>query len=124
MRNIDRLLSSPEEFAIYSYKWNENGTLDVFQDVDLSYLDLESFPFDFNIIAGNFLCHKNKLSSLIGSPKEVFGDFNCAANDLTSLQHGPLIVKGEYNCNENKFSNLQYMAKDVTTIRCSNNGMT
>jgi len=76
----------PEDFGITKYKFNPDGTLDVFQDVNLIGMNLIELPFNFGKIDGYFMCGGNKFKNLKGAPYEVSGDFYCENNNkLTSL---------------------------------------
>jgi len=76
----------PENYGIEKYKFRSDGTLDVFQNVDLENKNLEELPFKFGKIDGDFDCSWNKLTSLEGAPKIVNGNFFCQYNKLTSLE--------------------------------------
>lgn len=43
---LDYLLDTPQDFGIKNYKFNKDGTLDVFEDVNLSKLGLSELPFE------------------------------------------------------------------------------
>jgi hypothetical protein len=60
------------------YKINEDGTLDVFEDINLSGLGLEELPeyINFNKVYKNFYAKHNNWETLKGFPKEVLGDFS------------------------------------------------
>lgn len=46
-----------------------------------------------------FICNKNKLTTLEGSPKYIHGFFYCYENPLTSLKGAPEKVDIDFNCN-------------------------
>lgn len=124
MGKIDRLLLSPHEFGITHYQWNEDGSLDVFQDV---YLDLEGkldrqIPFTFNKVEGTFRCYG--VNSLVGSPRIVTKGFFCGSNDLTSLIGGPDLVGGTYDCSRNMLTSLEGSPRIVSRFNCSENKLT
>lgn len=58
---LNQLLYDPESFGITKYQWRADGKLDVFQDIDLSKQGLNSLPFNFGQVKGNFTAYKNKL---------------------------------------------------------------
>ena len=77
-------------------------------DVDLKKRGLTELP-DFSnvIIDGNFVCSKNKLTSLEGAPRNVGRNFNCEYNQLKSLRGVPSEVGGSFICSNNKLTSLE-----------------
>jgi len=82
------------------------GVYDVDGDV-LLLRDVESFPFKFGVVTGDFDCGNNDLISLNGAPKEVGGDFWCSGNNLVSLEGAPVEVGGCFWCDDNKLTSLE-----------------
>ena len=76
--------------------------VDVHQNVKLSYHNLTSMPFQFNVINGDFDCAHNELKSLQNAPLVVHGWFNCVLNELKSLSGAPKVVEGDFDCSSNK----------------------
>lgn len=81
---------------IKNYFINDDLSVDVINDVDLTYHSLketiDEIPIKFNIVEGYFICYCNNLSSLKGCPKIVKKDFHCDQNPyLKSLKHLPII---------------------------------
>ena len=99
--------------GIKNYTINEDLTVDVKGNVQLSRKGLTSIPVQFGTIAGDFKCPYNKITSLQGSPKEVKGDFYCAFNKLANLDGCPKEVKGNFFCNDNKLTSLEGSPKEV-----------
>jgi len=97
----------PEDFGITNYKFIPDGTLDVFQDVNLSRKNLTKLPFKFGKIDGYFLCYFNKLTSLKGAPEIVMGNFDCSYNKLKSIKYAPKVVNGNFNLTWNKLKSLE-----------------
>jgi hypothetical protein len=89
-----------------SYIINDDGSIDVEGDVDLSYAGLTKLPIYFNYVSGNFYCQWNELTSLEGCPKVVGGNFYCSVNQLTSLEYAPKKVVGSFYCSYNKLTSL------------------
>ena len=89
-------------FKIRNWSINSEGLVDVDGDVDLSYelynSGIKKIPFNFGKVTGNFICQRNDLKSLEGSPREVGGDFNCEMNILTNLKGAPQSVGGDFKC--------------------------
>lgn len=123
-----------EDFHIKNYIINADGTVDVDGDVYLSGYKIETIPFKFGKVSGNFSVSSNKLVSLFGSPISVGGTFDCSYNNIASLEHSPTTVNrhfvcshsnllslvgapqsvgGDFYCNENKFTSLQGAPKVV-----------
>ena len=75
---IKRWMSSIGLYENEDYKINEDGTLDVFEDINLSGLGLEELPeyINFNKVYKNFYAKHNNWKTLRGFPKEVSGDFS------------------------------------------------
>ena len=100
----ERLL---ELYDIVEYLINNDGSLNVFESVQLFAGNLFYLPFEFYYVKGNFDCSDNNLTSLKGAPKFVEGGFQCSANNLTSLKGGPIYVNTGYYCNDNNLTNLE-----------------
>jgi hypothetical protein len=96
-----------KKYNIINYTINEDGTIDVNGDVNLSYKGLTELPLEFRNVTGNFSCHSNLLTSLEGCPKSVGGDFYCYSNELTSLKGSPRSVGGGFHCYHNLLKNLK-----------------
>ena len=105
----------------YNHQIHEDGSVSIFGDVDLINKQLNTLPFRFREVTGNFYCHLNKLTSLNGSPQKVSGNFNCSYNQLSSLKGGPKIVGGNFNCSYNRLSSLKDAPQKVSQIFCSSN---
>lgn len=102
-----------KDLGIKNYKINEDLTVDVKGNVQISRKGLTSIPVQFGIISGDFNCDNNKLTSLEGSPKEVKGSFDCSVNELTSLQGGPKEVGSSFYCGYNNLTTLDGSPKEV-----------
>jgi hypothetical protein len=93
--------------GVENYVINEDNSVDVFSNVDISQRGLKKLPVKFNKIEGDFDCTCNSLNTLVNSPLEVSGFFDCSINKLYSLIRGPEIVKGGYYCSDNLLEDLQ-----------------
>ena len=71
-----------KQYGIENYTINDDGSIDVAGDVDLSFNDLTELPLRFNKVTGRFNCSFNQLTSLKGSPVWVGGSFSCEFNYL------------------------------------------
>lgn len=119
---------------------NRDGVVDVSGDAILSYLSLNSIPVKFGKVTGsfncaelgltnlvnapkevgNFYCHVNELTSLVGSPSIVHGHFNCQQNNLVTLEGGPNKIGGGFYCGKNPLTSLKGCPKEVVgTFNCS-----
>ena len=87
-------------YNIRNWSINSEGLVDVDGDVDLSFelynSGIKKIPLNFGKVTGNFICKRNDLESLDGSPHEVGGDFNCEMNMLTNLKGAPQSVGGDF----------------------------
>ena len=87
-----------KKYKIENYTVNDDGSIDVDGNVDLSWYKLTELPLRFNKVTGYFSCSSNNLTSLKGSPKWVGGYFSCSKNKLTSLEFSPDYVGGYFSC--------------------------
>ncbi len=81
-----------QEHVIKYYTINPDGSIDVDDDVTLSWKSLTELPIQFRRVSGSFNCGNNKLTTLKGAPKYVGGNFHCHNNNLTDLEHFPEYV--------------------------------
>ena len=99
-----------KKYKIKNYTIN-NGLVDVDGNVDLSDKKLSKLPVKFGNINGDFNCHYNQLTSLVGCPKEVGGDFNCSSNNIYRLDFVPNYTEGFY-IKDNPFFNVWKLIED------------
>ena len=93
-----------EKYEIENYTINDDGTIDVNGNVNLSSKGLTELPLVFNKVSGDFDCGVNKLTSLKGSPRWIGGGFYCDHNQLTSLEFSPDYVGGSFWCSNNQLT--------------------
>ena len=98
---------------IFSYNINDDHTIDVDDNIDISFESLSKIPLKFNNVSGDFLSYNNMLSTLEGSPKSVGGDFCCPYNRLVTLKGGPEYVGKYFDCSKNKLTNLEGSPKYI-----------
>jgi len=111
--------------GIENYKINEDLSVDVNEDVNISEKKLKTIPIKFGKVGGNFDCRYNNLTSLQGAPESVGGNFYCYNNNLTSLQGAPESVGGNFDCYNNNLTSLQGAPESVGGyFGCSNNNLT
>ena len=97
-----------QKYDIKNYTINEDGTVDVNGDVNLSFNKLTKIPLKFGRVTGRFNCSDNRFTSLEGCPNWVGGNFTCNYNKLTTLEGGPNIVCGsDYRCASNALINFK-----------------
>ena len=93
-----------KKYNIINYTINDDGTIDVNGNVNLSSKGLTELPLVFNKVSGDFDCGVNKLTSLKGSPRWIGGGFYCDHNQLTSLEFSPDYVGGSFWCSNNQLT--------------------
>ncbi len=111
-----------QKYGITNYTINEDGSIDVDDNVNLANKELDELPLKFRNVAGFFYCDHNKLVNLEGAPKSVGGSFDCSSNKLTSLEGGPQSVGGNFDCSINKLTTLEGSPKSINVVfSCSSN---
>jgi hypothetical protein len=135
-----------EKYYIRNYTINDDLSIDVDDDVVITYRGLEYLPLRFNHVSGyfdcsnnklksleggpqtvdgRFGCYNNKLKSLKGCPQTVGGNFSCAYNELKTLEGGPQTVDGNFMCYGNELVSLEGCPHTVNgDFMCSNNKLT
>ena len=96
-----------KKYGIKKYTINDDLSIDVNGDVNLSKKGLTKLPLKFRHVSGNFYCSSNKLTSLEGSPQTVEGSFYCDNNQLTTLEGSPQKVGGDFFCYDNKLKDVK-----------------
>lgn len=120
-RTIEEVEAICKWFGLKDYKVNNDLSVDVNGNVDISKRKLSRIPIKFNSVRGHFFCHFNNLKSLENSPEIVEGGFNCSENQLTSLKYGPKEVYS-FDCSRNLLKDLKFSPKKVKGIfDCSQN---
>jgi len=72
------------------------GTVKSFYCFNKKLTSLVGSPF---IVTGDYVCSRNDIKTLIGSPNEIRYDFDFSMNEeLTSLEGSPTKVGGDVNC--------------------------
>ena len=121
MMSIDEICKL---YDIRNYTINSDGYIDVNGHVYIKRLGLDKIPLNFNKVSGDFVCKRNKLTDLKGSPKEVGRDFNCQENKLISLEGSPKEVGRDFNCPENKLTSLADGPENIgNNLYCANNNI-
>lgn len=133
-----------KKYGIEKYTMNNDGSIDVDDDVNLTDLRLTKIPLKFGKVSGSFHCDDNyklyslkgcpyhvgggffctdtNLTSLEGCPDYVGGSFYCSYNGLVSLEGGPDRVGGSFYCNDNKLTSLEGFPTNLGgDFKCENN---
>jgi len=111
-----------KKHRINNYTINNDGSIDVNQNVNLHSENLTKIPLKFNKINGWFDCSYNNLTSLEGSPVEVNGYFYCNDNNLTSFKGSPKIIRDSFTCWNNNIKTFEYFPSYVKNrFYCFNN---
>ena len=95
-----------KKYRIYDYTINEDGSIDVDGDVELSDKKLHVLPLKFGKVTGNFYCSSNRLTSLENSPTYVGGSFMVGDNKLVDLEDCPTYIGGAFDCCHNQLTSL------------------
>jgi hypothetical protein len=111
--NVENIHKICKEYKIKNYTINDDGSIDVDGDVDISDRSLKEIPINFKNVSGDFDIDSNRLISLKGCPERIGGNFNCFDNELTSLEFGPKYVDGSYYCNENRLKSLNFLPNKI-----------
>jgi hypothetical protein len=123
-----KIIELCKKFNIRDYTINDDFSIDVDRDVNLSHWVVRNsgvdkfveIPLKFRRVNGNFNCSNNYLTSLRGCPEYVGGEFRCNDNLLTSLEFGPIKVDGDYYCYSNNLTSLEFLPNNKYT-NCSGN---
>ena len=107
------------KYGIENYTINEDGSIDVYGNVDLRSKGLIELPLNFNKVTGDFNCSSNKLTSLEFSPKEVGGSFYCSNNKLTNLYGISDNINGLFYCYETPLGSI-FNEVDMDFVRAFN----
>jgi len=99
-------------YRIENYTINDDGSIDVENDVNLSQLTFTELPLKFGRVTGNFYCYDcANLNSLEGAPTSVGGSFICYdCPKLTSLEGAPTSIGSAFYCSQcSKLTKLSHI---------------
>jgi len=113
LRNKSQVIDILTSLKIKNYKINDDFTVDVDGDCNISNKMITYIPVYFGTVTGNFDCSHNQIISLEGAPKNVGGNFQCSYNSLTNLTFAPTTVGGNFYCSKNKLQTLEDSPKEV-----------
>jgi hypothetical protein len=120
--SIKDIHSICKTYNITNYTINDDGSIDVNDNVDLSKKRLSKLPLKFRNVTGFFDCYNNQLTSLEGAPTTVGSNFYCDNNQLTSLEGAPTTVGGNFYCSNNQLTSLEGAPRTVGgSFDCNNN---
>lgn len=110
-----------DEHGVKSYRVNEDLSIDVIGNVNLSKKNFTNIPVKFNIVKGNFDCSHNMLTEILFAPVKV-NYFDCSQNKLVSLKGAPQYVEATFKCNNNKLLSLDHAPQTIELdFNCSYN---
>jgi len=109
----DEILEFLGKVGITKYKINDDLSVDVLQNLNIIWENIQKFPVVFNSVQGNVILTANKLESLEGLPKEIHGDLDISNNRLMTLDFCPQIVHGDFDASECYLNNLKNGPKEV-----------
>lgn len=109
--DINRINTICIDCNIKKFSINNDGSIDVYENVNLDRKTLTELPLIFNKVEGWFDCRMNKLTTLFGAPKYVTSSFICSDNDLITLEGAPYKIDGNFVCSYNKLTSLIHSPK-------------
>lgn len=110
----EEVVARLKKYNITNYTINDDLTVDVTGDVDLTFKKLKKIPVKFGKIGGSFRIQGNLfLDSLEGCPYHVEGSFNCSRNNLETLEFAPQYVGANYAAMNCKLTSLGKMPREV-----------
>lgn len=130
MKNIvsreesNRIEKLCQEYKIYNYTINPDGSLDVDGNVSITrrISSAGKLSLRFRKVTKDFVCTHNGLTTLEGCPSEIGGNFSCGGNFLDSLDHAPKKVGGAFLCYDNKITSLIGAPKEIpSNFMCGKN---
>lgn len=107
MSKIEKILETVKFIKTYNIEnatLTREGTIDVYDDLNLSNKGLSEIPVKIRNVIGDFDCSNNQLTSLDFAPDFVGGNFDCSNNELTSLDNAPDFVGGNFDCSNNQLT--------------------
>lgn len=123
-KDLDSIKRKCKKMKIDHYTINNNGSIDIHQDVDLYYYFEGKIPIKINKVFGDFSCDHNELTTLENGPVFVSGNYNCSHNLLTSLEYLPKVIQGDFDCTTNLITSLKSNLKEIGgNFDCSSNNL-
>jgi len=101
-----------KEYGIKNYTINNDGSIDVTGNADMSWFNIRNFPVTFGRVTGNFDCSGNRLlNTLKNVPHTVDGDFSCGNCPTVSKLIRVKEINGKLNLFTTPITNLLYVLK-------------
>lgn len=123
-KTIDVVEEIIEHLGIKNFKINDDLTVDVDGNVDLSSKWLVCIPLQFGTVTGDFVCDANPIKSLVGSPRSV-GGFSCAETKIKDLVGCPSVVTNNFSCDTNNLESLKGSPRKIGgAFMCYDTGIT
>lgn len=95
LKTKEEIVSWLDMTKIRNYNINNNLTVDVDGDVNLSLRSFVFLPIQFGNVEGFFTCSQNlRLKSLLGCPRVVGGYFECSDTGIETFEGAPELVRG------------------------------
>lgn len=107
---INKLL---KYYKVKRYTINEDLSVDVNGNVDLSDNELDCLPIVFNTVSGNFIANRNNLKSFDGFPKKLGGSLSVSNNNISSFKNAPEVINGNFSCMNNKIIDFKDFPSEI-----------
>jgi hypothetical protein len=148
LNTYDAIYGFLQLIGVKYFTINDDNSVNINQDLDLSAKNLKELPFKIKEVAGNFFVNNNKLNNFKNFPELILGDFilsdNCyttlkgleninfqasldvSYNKLTELAHLPNEIAGFFACAHNKLTTLKGSPSIINGafFSCANNQLT
>jgi len=92
--DAEKLSSILKSYGITKYSVVEGGSINVYENVDISNKMLSSLEVEFNVVEGNFEFSSNEFEDFKNFPTYVTGNFVGGFNPLKSLEGFPYRIGG------------------------------
>lgn len=95
------------EMGIDNYDFNEDLSINVDDDVDLSRKNLLYLPVQFNTVTGGFYCSFNLLTTCAGFPRKFALNVDASGNKLTNVEGMPKRIGSHCNLKHNNLTSIK-----------------
>lgn len=104
-----------KDMNVTDYYINDNLTINVDGNVNISNKGLLYIPVQFKEVYGTFNCSNNNLTNLKGTPSDYCYLLNANNNKITTLEYAPLVI-GSLSILNNKLTSLKTNIKKLKTL--------
>ena len=104
-KNMHQLNLACLKCKLLGYDINDDLSISIYSDVDISNRGFENIPIFFHIVKGDFNCSNNNLKSMDGAPL-ITDSFNCSNNIINSLYGSPETINGNFDISNNKINSI------------------